>query len=1529
MKRIFALFLVLSLLVGIVLPVLAEEDACTHEAIERGSCSDCGEQFIVKNPSIYDPAVQVMNAKNAGFQWYVVDLFTPITDEHAVTAKNSVGDYSAYEDGRWIATRDGVGTEYEESLYFHMELKAGDLIVAYRDNYSLNTDLYLEPVSGYVNPDSTIGVEIGDGIRFMRAEYDGVYALRGETYAEDINTPFYLEDDGDSLLAWHFDSAKIDAYRDPMSVAKPVEGETSYRLNGGEPGKMYFCRVTYKDGTVVDSDAFFFRYAVTSYPSTDDPTIELNSNATATFEWLRLYYEKSEITENAKLETLVLEPILVSEEESSYYLSYYPITLSRGGELAMEFDGNVFDVMICGMDGSDYRDQGFGSSYESEYLDPGSYYVSIQAAKPNVTLTLSAIGTAAFAGNSPYDAERGFLGEAVDEIDFGKDAYRYFTIGGLDPHSNDYSYIVTVSGEHSDVFLYDYRNMVKIPSYSRSGDAYAFHFSTDADAYSLIVLTEDGSAAPTVKAKCIIDDVLYFDLTDKALADKSSYTEAEGWHGAVIEGFDARIYAMIEAYAYEPIIIEINNYEVGMDAELLGGEPVDCVDLGNGRFLFLPEYGGLYSLVIGGAWADTTVRIYHAEAEAEEIPIMKDEIKGVEGASPVGASPAGTYVEGHGWNGRYEEMVGFTTLFTVEVPVAGAVAVEPKEGVYYYFGTLDNEIDSEYVDGKLWFYNYSDAPFVGTLRTWGTYGVEDVGVRAYLCTAKSEALENETGATLKHFDLGGNQGYAFRVTFADGTFESYFLEQYWDDFVNAANPTYNEVIGSHVTYRWYAADELLPLSDANAKPLARDGDKSRYTELLGWEGIYDELYGATLFFEVDLKKGEGIVVYESDMEIMPALYNSTTGFEIDMLYYEDLGAALLIAPEDGTYFLGGSHSLKSFYSQETYYAKAHLLSGFEAIEGETDKTLSRMDANTYYYCVATSYGGETKQSDTFFAEPIITHKPTSSEPYVEVNLTSGVTYQWYEMFGEGEKPLDDTMATPATFGEGEDAGRATYDESVGWTPIYSEKDNYYHFFTVTLRRGESLVIDADTYTLFMYDGKTYHEVDFYGDFTAEKDGTYTLVSPDFVDASVSVTAVLLEGETGAAIAAPELGKGYVAVAYVGDASVSAEFYCSLALTAPVTAASPTVKTNAPADMILTYEWYKDNGVYANVAEDYSYGLSCGYSYNGVFESESTGYDAEFTAQQHKIEFEIYDTTDIDTIYVTIPENYKGEYAVFVNNSYVYMMYGKGAKTIAASSAEITIWLSDPVCGVLIEAGVSDLTPLEGETEATLSAAAMADGGRYLASVFHDGGNFDTFFVKDESDAYAAYLGYTEETDRATIDAAYAEVDFLANASYLVGREDLAVTAAHEHLSDLIAELDKHVHTYGDGYAHNDTHHYKECTDPNCPDKEWSVKDAVPHTHENACDATCDICGATRTPADHVYGEAVVTREATKDADGEHTYTCTVCGAKKTESFAYEASGLGTGAIVAIASGAVAVLGGGGFVLWWFAFRKKSPIGKGV
>ena len=59
-------------------------------------------------------------------------------------------------------------------------------------------------------------------------------------------------------------------------------------------------------------------------------------------------------------------------------------------------------------------------------------------------------------------------------------------------------------------------------------------------------------------------------------------------------------------------------------------------------------------------------------------------------------------------------------------------------------------------------------------------------------------------------------------------------------------------------------------------------------------------------------------------------------------------------------------------------------------------------------------------------------------------------------------------------------------------------------------------------------------------------------------------------------------------------------------------------------------------------------------------------------------------------------------------------------------------------------------------------------------------------------------------------------------------------------------------------------------------------DMKDHTYDNACDTDCNVCHKERS-IEHAFGDWSVTKEATKDAEGEESRTCSVCNHTETRS----------------------------------------------
>lgn len=91
------------------------------------------------------------------------------------------------------------------------------------------------------------------------------------------------------------------------------------------------------------------------------------------------------------------------------------------------------------------------------------------------------------------------------------------------------------------------------------------------------------------------------------------------------------------------------------------------------------------------------------------------------------------------------------------------------------------------------------------------------------------------------------------------------------------------------------------------------------------------------------------------------------------------------------------------------------------------------------------------------------------------------------------------------------------------------------------------------------------------------------------------------------------------------------------------------------------------------------------------------------------------------------------------------------------------------------------------------------------------------------------------------------------------------------------------HDFGGEYLNDKTQHWQRCQREGCT--EISAKTAHSGgTATCAKKASCSVCGAAYgTVLSHAWDEGKVTKEATTEAEGVKTYTCTVCKATRTEA----------------------------------------------
>ncbi|MEI3376180.1 MAG: InlB B-repeat-containing protein [Coprococcus catus] len=121
----------------------------------------------------------------------------------------------------------------------------------------------------------------------------------------------------------------------------------------------------------------------------------------------------------------------------------------------------------------------------------------------------------------------------------------------------------------------------------------------------------------------------------------------------------------------------------------------------------------------------------------------------------------------------------------------------------------------------------------------------------------------------------------------------------------------------------------------------------------------------------------------------------------------------------------------------------------------------------------------------------------------------------------------------------------------------------------------------------------------------------------------------------------------------------------------------------------------------------------------------------------------------------------------------------------------------------------------------------------------------------------------------------------------------------------------HTHYYGE-WSRDSRNHWRECTDPNCPEETGRIIDRDAHVYDDDADTTCDLCDYVRSIAPdhsggHVYGDwswdvnshwhectdpdcpdkaGSVKDKASHVYDDDHDYDCNVCGYVRSTRFSH-------------------------------------------
>lgn len=212
----------------------------------------------------------------------------------------------------------------------------------------------------------------------------------------------------------------------------------------------------------------------------------------------------------------------------------------------------------------------------------------------------------------------------------------------------------------------------------------------------------------------------------------------------------------------------------------------------------------------------------------------------------------------------------------------------------------------------------------------------------------------------------------------------------------------------------------------------------------------------------------------------------------------------------------------------------------------------------------------------------------------------------------------------------------------------------------------------------------------------------------------------------------------------------------------------------------------------------------------------------------------------------------------------------GSAALSASATEIKA--GGTVTFTVSIAGVPELKSGGADIIFDKTALSLADGAWSSNVEDHKNMMMVDFDADDNKFAMMTKMGKTADVNGEFVTFTLKAADTIAPGEYEVKVSLPLVDVNGKFILDASAKLTVVCeHTYGSALVNTDAaEHWYECS--KCGHK----KDVAGHAFDNACDAKCDTCGYTRTPAEHQWTTTMKTDGA------KHWNECTVCSLKKDE-----------------------------------------------
>ena len=424
--------------------------------------------------------------------------------------------------------------------------------------------------------------------------------------------------------------------------------------------------------------------------------------------------------------------------------------------------------------------------------------------------------------------------------------------------------------------------------------------------------------------------------------------------------------------------------------------------------------------------------------------------------------------------------------------------------------------------------------------------------------------------------------------------------------------------------------------------------------------------------------------------------------------------------------------------------------------------------------------------------------------------------------------------------------------------------------------------------------------------TFDDDGGIWIESSSEFTAVITVNRcwTAMEGETNPSLNTRDLGKYYCAVSHESGDLMSKIVTLVSPEDQPTVdwLADPNIHMLALGPVEVTQDNYDD--IFRGVPENVASGKASFAVVNGTPTLTLDGVTVEEGYEADVIRIGLLCSDELTIVLADGSDNnitISGEYAMGImtgDMSYFspLTVTGTGTLTVSASASGM-LCFGSYVGGIQVTGGaeftVTASTPVAQAECIGLNIDVggnlqVSDGGVVRISGTTAAAAFGDDTVQILADGYSIQGSTTANDFTNLADAELGEIN--STPTFVIGEEFAK--------SVVIAPIPSHIHNWVTGvWVPNETHHWHPCIASGCPITDASGKDGyAPHIYDNVQDTICNICGyhlhtwaaAWTTNETHHWHECTdadcpTTNNAKKDGYGAHTYdndqdpTCNDCG----------------------------------------------------